>query len=234
MVGSTLVRESQATILTQAGPEIGVASTKAFVAQVVAAYLLAIRMGRARGVLSLERGRELVSDLRLLRPMMESLLGERAVSEVRAIAQQNQGQRGFLFLGRGINFPIALEGALKLKEISYVHAEGYPAGEMKHGPIALIDPTMSILVVNSAGPLAEKVRSNLEQVRARGGHVIAIGSDPQSLALADEHVAVPVCSEWLSPILNVIPLQLVAYHMADLKGLDIDKPRNLAKSVTVE
>jgi len=234
VVGSTLVREAQATILTHAGPEIGVASTKAFVAQVVAAFLFAVRLGRARGVLSLERGRELVSELRLLRPKMESLLGERAVSEVRAIAQKNQGQKGFLFLGRGINYPIALEGALKLKEISYVHAEGYPAGEMKHGPIALIEPAMSILVVNSAGPLAEKVRSNLEQVRARGGHVIAIGSDKESIAQSDEHVLVPECSEWLSPILNVIPLQLVAYHMADLKGFDIDKPRNLAKSVTVE
>ncbi|MBL8860655.1 MAG: glutamine--fructose-6-phosphate transaminase (isomerizing) [Planctomycetes bacterium] len=234
VLGSTLVREAQATILTQAGPEIGVASTKAFVAQCVAAYLFAVRLGRARGVLSLQQGRELVSDLRLLRPQMESLLGERAVSEVRAIARQNQSQRGFLFLGRGINYPIALEGALKLKEISYVHAEGYPAGEMKHGPIALIDPEMSILVVASRGPLAEKVRSNLEQVRARGGHVIVIGSDEESIAKSDEHVRVPVCSEWLSPILNVIPLQLVAYHMADLKGLDIDKPRNLAKSVTVE
>ncbi len=234
VVGSTLVREAQATILTHAGPEIGVASTKAFVAQVVAAFLFAVRLGRARGVLSLEKGRELVSELRLLRPKMESLLGERAVSEVRAIAQKNLGQKGFLFLGRGINYPIALEGALKLKEISYVHAEGYPAGEMKHGPIALIEPAMSILVVNSAGPLAEKVRSNLEQVRARGGHVIAIGSDKESIAVSDEHVLVPECSEWLSPILNVIPLQLVAYHMADLKGLDIDKPRNLAKSVTVE
>ncbi len=234
VAGSTLVRESQATLLTHAGPEIGVASTKAFVAQIVAAYLLAVRLGRARGVISAEAGRELVHELRLLRPRMESLLGESAVSRVRAIAQQNQDQRGFLFLGRGINFPVALEGALKLKEISYVHAEGYPAGEMKHGPIALIDPKMSILVVNSAGSLAEKVRSNLEQVRARGGRVIAIGSDLESLALADERVAVPECSEWLSPVLNVIPLQLVAYHMADLKGLDIDKPRNLAKSVTVE
>jgi glucosamine--fructose-6-phosphate aminotransferase (isomerizing) len=234
VIGSTLVRESQATILTHAGPEIGVASTKAFVAQCVAAFLLAVRIGRARGTISLEEGAELVSELRLLRPKMESLLGEHAVSAVRAIAQNNRSQRGFLFLGRGINYPIALEGALKLKEISYVHAEGYPAGEMKHGPIALIDPLMSILVVNSAGPLAEKVRSNLEQVRARGGRVIAIGSDEESLRLADEHVRVPECSEWLSPILNVIPLQLVAYHMADLKGLDIDKPRNLAKSVTVE
>jgi glucosamine--fructose-6-phosphate aminotransferase (isomerizing) len=211
-----------------------VASTKAFVAQVVAAYLLAVRLGRARGVLDAARGRELLSELRLLRPRMESLLGERAVGEVRAIAERNQHQKGFLFLGRGINFPVALEGALKLKEISYVHAEGYPAGEMKHGPIALIEPRMSVLVVNSAGALAEKVRSNLEQVRARGGHVIAIGSDEPSLQLAHEALRVPASSEWLSPLLNVVPLQLVAYHMAGLKGCDIDKPRNLAKSVTVE
>ena len=232
--GSTLVRESAAVILTQAGPEIGVASTKAFVAQVAAAFLLAVRLGRARGVLDAERGRELVGELRLLRPKMEAMLGERAVEEVRAIAARHQQAKGFLFLGRGINFPVALEGALKLKEISYVHAEGYAGGEMKHGPIALIEPAMSVLALVPKGALAEKMRSNVEQVRARGGKVICIGSDEEALKLADERVEVPESSEWLAPILNVIPLQLVAYHMAALKGCDIDKPRNLAKSVTVE
>ncbi len=232
--GSTLVREADATILTQAGPEIGVASTKAFVAQIVAAFLFAVRLGRARGTLNAAKGRELLSELRLLRPKMEQMLGERAVAEVHAIAVNNQDQKGFLFLGRGINFPIALEGALKLKEISYVHAEGYAAGEMKHGPIALIEPSMSVVVVNADGHVADKVRSNIEQVRARGGHVIGIASDPETWPLCDERVEVPECSEWLSPILNVIPLQLLAYHMALLKGADIDKPRNLAKSVTVE
>jgi len=234
VTGSTLVRDAQATILTKAGPEIGVASTKAFVAQVVAAFMFSVRLGRARGTLSADQGRALVDELRLLRPKMEQMLGERAVKEVRGIAEKNQNQKGFLFLGRGVNYPIALEGALKLKEISYVHAEGYPAGEMKHGPIALIEPSMTIVVINSKGHVADKVRSNIEQVRARGGHVVGIGSDEESLALADERVEVPDCSEWLSPILNVIPLQLLAYHMADLKGCDIDKPRNLAKSVTVE
>jgi glucosamine--fructose-6-phosphate aminotransferase (isomerizing) len=232
--GSTLVREVQARILTHAGPEIGVASTKAFVAQVVAAYLLALRMGRARGMLSASRGREMIDELRLLRPQMEQMLGERAVKEVHAIAERHQRAKGFLFIGRGINYPVALEGALKLKEISYVHAEGYAAGEMKHGPIALIEPSMAIVAINSRGPLADKTRSNIEQVRARGGRVITVGSDVESLELADERVEVPECSEWLSPVLNVIPLQLLAYHMAGLKGADIDKPRNLAKSVTVE
>ena len=232
--GSTLVRDADATILTAAGPEIGVASTKAFVAQVVAAFMLGVRLARARGVLTPAQGRELVLELRLLRPKMEQMLGERAVREVHEIAAANQDQKGFLFLGRGINYPVALEGALKLKEISYVHAEGYPAGEMKHGPIALIEPSMSIVVLNSKGRVADKVRSNIEQVRARGGRVISIGSDPESWTLGDARVEVPECSEWLSPILNVIPLQLLAYHMASLKGCDIDKPRNLAKSVTVE
>ncbi len=234
VAGSTLVRDADATILTKAGPEIGVASTKAFTAQVAAAFMLAVRLGRARGVLTPAQGRELVQELRLLRPRMEQMLGERAVAEVHEIAVENQHQKGFLFLGRGINYPVALEGALKLKEISYVHAEGYPAGEMKHGPIALIEPSMSIVVINSKGHVAEKVRSNIEQVRARGGRVIAIGSDAPSWDLSDERVEVPESSEWLSPILNVIPLQLLAYHMASLKGCDIDKPRNLAKSVTVE
>ncbi len=232
--GSTLVRESQALILTQAGPEIGVASTKAFVAQVVAAYLLAVRLGRARGTLDARRGRELLGELRLLRPKMEAMLGERAVEEVQAIAARHQDAKGFLFLGRGIEYPLALEGALKLKEISYVHAEGYAGGEMKHGPIALIEPAISILALVPRGALAEKMRSNVEQVRARGGQVICIGSDTEALKLADERVEVGESSEWLAPLLNVIPLQLVAYHMALLKGCDIDKPRNLAKSVTVE
>jgi glucosamine--fructose-6-phosphate aminotransferase (isomerizing) len=234
VAGSTLVRESEAVILTHAGPEIGVASTKAFVAQIVAAYLLAMRLGRARGAISASEGRAMIEELRLLRPRMEQMLGERAVKEVHEIAVRHQNAKGFLFLGRGVNYPVALEGALKLKEISYVHAEGYAAGEMKHGPIALIEPSMSIVAITSQGPLADKTRSNIEQVRARGGQVICVGSDGESLELADERVEVPECSENLSPVLNVIPLQLLAYHMAGLKGCDIDKPRNLAKSVTVE
>jgi glucosamine--fructose-6-phosphate aminotransferase (isomerizing) len=234
VAGSTMVRECDAALMTQAGPEIGVASTKAFVAQLVAAYLLAVRLGRAKGVLDAARGRGLLADLRLLRPKLEQLLSEGFRGRMREIARHHQGVKGFLFLGRGINYPIALEGALKLKEISYMHAEGYAAGEMKHGPIAMIEPWMTSVVITGHGLMAEKVRSNIEQIRARGGPVIAVGSDRESLELADEAVEVPECSEWLSPILNVVPLQFLAYEIALLRGCDIDKPRNLAKSVTVE
>ncbi|MCE9594915.1 MAG: glutamine--fructose-6-phosphate transaminase (isomerizing) [Planctomycetes bacterium] len=232
--GSTVVRESDAVILTHAGPEIGVASTKAFVAQVIAGFMLAVRLGRARKTLSVERGRELLDELRRLRPRLEGLLSERTVDAVRAIAAKHVKAKGFFFLGRGVNFPVALEGALKLKEISYVHAEGYAAGEMKHGPIALIEPGMPIVVINSPGKVADKVRSNIEQVKARGGHVIVVGADRESLELADDAIEVPESDEFLSPVLNVVPLQLFAYHHALLRGCDIDKPRNLAKSVTVE
>ncbi len=234
VMGSTVVRESESTILTHAGPEIGVASTKAFVAQVVAAFLLAVRLGRARGTLSVEQGRDLLDELRRLRPRMEALLAPATVERVGAIARAHVDAKGFFFLGRGVNFPIALEGALKLKEISYVHAEGYAAGEMKHGPIALISKGMPIVVVNSPGAVADKVRSNLHEVKARGGHVISVGSDAASHELADETIEVPATIEALSPVLNVIPLQLFAYHHALARGCDIDKPRNLAKSVTVE
>jgi glucosamine--fructose-6-phosphate aminotransferase (isomerizing) len=234
VIGSTVVRESEATILTHAGPEIGVASTKAFTAQVVASFLLAVRMARARGTIDEAQGQELLDDLRRLRPRLEGLLTEATVAKVRAIAQRHQNAKGFFFLGRGINFPVALEGALKLKEISYVHAEGYAAGEMKHGPIALIEPGMPVVVIASPGRVSDKVRSNIEQVKARGGHVIVIGADEDARSLGDESIEVPQASEWLSPVLNVIPLQLFSYHHALLRGCDIDKPRNLAKSVTVE
>ena len=156
------------------------------------------------------------------------------MAEVRRLARLYVQQDGFLFLGRGVNFPVAMEGALKLKEISYMHAEGYAAGEMKHGPIALIDPGMTIIVVNSKGRVSEKVRANIEQTKARGGVVLSVGSDPESHEIADESLHVPETDEWLSPILNAVPLQLLSYYIADLRGCDIDKPRNLAKSVTVE
>jgi glucosamine--fructose-6-phosphate aminotransferase (isomerizing) len=234
VAGSTMVREVQSHILTQAGPEIGVASTKAFVAQVVVAYMLAVRLGRAQGVIDAEQGRRLVRDLRLLRPGLERLLSDEMVQKIQAISQRHKGVKGFLFLGRGVNFPIALEGALKLKEISYMHAEGYAAGEMKHGPIAMIEAWMTSVVITGHGAMAEKVRSNIEQIRARGGPVIAVGADQASLNLADEAIEVPASSVWLSPILNVIPLQMLSYEIARMRGCDIDKPRNLAKSVTVE
>ena len=234
VIGSTLVRESSATILTEAGPEIGVASTKAFVAQLVAAFLLAVRLGRAKGTLDADQGRELLDELRRLRAKLESMLTPDVTEAIRELADRHRNVKGFLFLGRGINFPVALEGALKLKEISYMHAEGYPAGEMKHGPIALVEPDLTTVVVNSEGGVSDKSRANIEQVKARGGRVIAVGSDALSHEIAEEFVPVPRCVEWLSPILNVIPLQLLSYHVADLRGCDIDKPRNLAKSVTVE
>jgi glucosamine--fructose-6-phosphate aminotransferase (isomerizing) len=234
VAGSTQVRESDQVVLTHAGPEIGVASTKAFTAQVVAAFLVALRMGRARGFLGEDPARVLLSELRLLRPKLEGMLSDKNQAIVREHARKQVEAKGFLFLGRGVNYPVALEGALKLKEISYMHAEGYPAGEMKHGPIALIDPGMTIVAINSKGRVAEKVRSNIEQVKARGGVVVSVGNDPQSHQISGASIHVPDCSEWLSPILNTVPLQLLAYHIADLRGCDIDKPRNLAKSVTVE
>ena len=169
-----------------AGPEIGVASTKAFTAMVVAGYLLAIRLGRARGRIDRARGAELLGELQQLHPKVQQLLGEAEVARVREAAERHADAKGFLFLGRGINYPIALEGALKLKEISYVHAEGYPAGEMKHGPIALIEPGMSTLVVAARDGVAEKVLSNIEQVKARGGEVVCVGADPACLEVADE------------------------------------------------
>lgn len=232
--GSTLTRDCSRNILTHAGPEIGVASTKAFTAQLIAAYLFALRLGRARGTIDESKGREMIEELRHLRPKMETLLTQEYSNHIREIAKRHISAKGFLFLGRGVNYPIALEGALKLKEISYVHAEGYAAGEMKHGPIALIEPALTTLVINTEGRVANKVRSAIEQVKARKGPVIAVGSDPESAELAEDVLAVPKTSEWLSPLLNVVPLQLFAYHFADLKGCDIDKPRNLAKSVTVE
>jgi len=233
-VGSTMVRESEAAILLQAGPEIGVASTKAFLAMLVASVLFAVRLGRARGTLALAEARTLLGELGRMRMNLERLLAREVVEGIRALAERHKDQRGFLFLGRGINYPIALEGALKLKEISYLHAEGYPAGEMKHGPIAMIDRQMTTFVIAARDSVASKVRSNIEQIRARGGPVVCVGDDEESLAVADERIVVPGLSPWLSPIANVVPLQLFAYHVALARGCDIDKPRNLAKSVTVE
>ena len=232
--GASQVREADAVILTQAGPEIGVASTKAFTAQVAAGILFAIRLGRAKGTLSAERARELLQGMRGLRSQMEQLLTQSKCEDMRSVARRHAAAKGFLFIGRGINYPIALEGALKLKEISYVHAEGYAAGEMKHGPIALIDPGMTIVCLNGQSPLADKMRSNVEQVQARGGVVLSVGSDQATHDLARDVCMVPAALDILSPLLNVIPLQLFSYYIAEQRGCDIDKPRNLAKSVTVE
>jgi glucosamine--fructose-6-phosphate aminotransferase (isomerizing) len=231
---STIARESHDVLYTHAGPEIGVASTKAFTTQLVALYLVALKLGIARGRVKREQARQRLAELLRLPRLVEQTL--QLDEPVRAIAQKYFKARDFLFLGRGIMFPIAMEGALKLKEISYIHAEGYAAGEMKHGPIALIDEHMPVLVIANQSAVYDKVVSNLEQVRSRDGKVIAIASegDADIAAKANEVIRIPDAGEYLTAILATIPLQLLAYHVACLKGTDVDQPRNLAKSVTVE
>jgi glucosamine--fructose-6-phosphate aminotransferase (isomerizing) len=231
---STIARESHDVLYTHAGPEIGVASTKAFTTQLVVLYLLALKLGMERKKLV---GRELdsaVEDLRRLPRMVEETL--QLDSQIRQVAHRFFRVPNFLFLGRGIMYPIALEGALKLKEISYIHAEGYAAGEMKHGPIALIDENMPVLVIANQSPVYDKVVSNLEEVRARDGQVIAIAStgDQKIAERADAVIRIPDLGEYLTAIVATLPVQLLAYHVATLKGTDVDQPRNLAKSVTVE
>jgi glucosamine--fructose-6-phosphate aminotransferase (isomerizing) len=231
---STIARESDDVLYTHAGPEIGVASTKAFVTQVVALYLLALKLAQIRGLLQGDDLSERLHDLMRLPRLVEKTLG--LDREIAAIARRYFKADDFLFLGRGIMFPIAMEGALKLKEISYIHAEGYAAGEMKHGPIALIDENMPVVVIANSGPLFDKLVSNLEQVRARDGRVIAVATEG-SVELADkanEVIHIPDLGDFLTSILAVVPLQLLAYHVATLRGTDVDQPRNLAKSVTVE
>jgi glucosamine--fructose-6-phosphate aminotransferase (isomerizing) len=233
-VGSTLSRESDGVLYTHAGPEIGVASTKAFTSQLAALYLLALALGRARGRIDAARSQELLSELVRLPQQMEQVL--RLDAELEQLASRFYTASNFLYLGRGINYPIALEGALKLKEISYIHAEGYPAGEMKHGPIALITEEMPVVFVAPRDKTFEKVLGNIEEVKTRGGIVIALSdeTDPRLMAKVDHLVSVPHTSAHLMPLLLVIPLQLLAYHIAVRKGCDVDQPRNLAKSVTVE
>ncbi|MGZ8431759.1 MAG: glutamine--fructose-6-phosphate transaminase (isomerizing) [Candidatus Deferrimicrobiaceae bacterium] len=234
VVSSTIARGSDGVIYTHAGPEIGVASTKAFTTQLVALYLLGLRLGRARRILSrTDLSSHLLELSDLARKIEEVLKRE---EEIAAIARKYKDSRDFLYLGRGLSYPIALEGALKLKEISYIHAEGYPAGEMKHGPIALIDERMPVLVLCARGETYEKTLSNLEEARTRGGRIIAVGTegDTDLQDKAEDVFFLPPCGELARPILEVVPLQLLAYHMAVLKGTDVDQPRNLAKSVTVE
>jgi len=234
VVGSSLARESDGVLYTHAGPEIGVASTKAFTAQLTALYLLALHLGRVRGVVSVEEGKAWLDRFVTLPSHVEHLLGREA--ELVAIAKRYHIHRNFLYLGRGINYPIALEGALKLKEISYIHAEGYAAGEMKHGPIALIDKDMPVVVLAPRDRLYEKTVSNLMEVNARGAPVIAFVTEGERDLgkTADAVFTMPAVHPLLSPILFTVPLQLLAYHMAVLRGTDVDQPRNLAKSVTVE
>ena len=237
--GSMLTREAAGTLLTHAGPEIGVASTKAFTSQLVALALLTLHLGRLRGTLSADRCRELLHELAKVPHLMEDAL--RASGRIEEMSKFFAQAKDFLFLGRGINYPIALEGALKLKEISYIHAEGYPAGEMKHGPIALIDDQMPVVALLTPGRTYEKMLSNVQEVKARGGKVLAITAQGDKdarqvldLTAGDIIVDVPPVDEVWSPLLNVLPLQLLAYHTAVRAGRDVDQPRNLAKSVTVE
>ncbi len=233
-IGSQAMRVADGYISMQTGPEIGVASTKAFTAPLVDLYMLAVLLGDLRGTLKPEDRRRLVADLALAPDLVGRCLDREA--EVFKVAQALKDTRDALYLGRGINMPIAYEGALKLKEISYIHAEGYPAGEMKHGPIALIDRAMPVVALAPQDPWHEKMISQIEQAKARGGIVVAVATegDERVAALADHVLWVPAAPWLLSPVVTVIPLQLLAYHIASLRGLDVDQPRNLAKSVTVE
>jgi glutamine---fructose-6-phosphate transaminase (isomerizing) len=239
--GSMIVREADGTILTHAGPEIGVASTKAFTGQMIALYLLGLYLGQLRGVLSEDEARFHAQELAELPVKLEHLLNDSDYIE--ELAKEFFRSTDFLYLGRGINFPVALEGALKLKEISYIHAEGYPAGEMKHGPNALIDERLPVLFINTreegnrASELRyEKTHSNIVEVKAREGIVISVLTEGDSISsvVSDHVIELPAASDLLSPILSIIPLQLLAYHIAVRRGCDVDQPRNLAKSVTVE
>ena len=233
VVGSTLARETQAGVYLHAGPEIGVASTKAFTSQVAVLALISARLGRQRH-LSAERSAELLLGLRSSPQAIESVL--RLDDAIQDLVARHIDRQNWLYLGRGVNFPVALEGALKLKELSYIHAEGIPAAEMKHGPLALIDRGMPVVVVAPRDHTTDKVIANIEEVRARGGHVIAIATDGdrELASVADDVIFVPPVLPALSPLVTTVPLQLIAYHAALLRGHDVDRPRNLAKSVTVE
>jgi glutamine---fructose-6-phosphate transaminase (isomerizing) len=221
-------------IYTHAGPEIGVASTKAFTTQMVALYLLGLHLARSLGRMPQETLSQNIQDMLELPGKIEEMLSE--TEKLMRWAKRYSGAQDFLYLGRGILYPIALEGALKLKEISYIHAEGYAAGEMKHGPIALIDENMPVMVLVQRGPLYEKMLSNVQEVKARGGQVLALIEETPDEKIGEEEqqFVIPKTSTWLSPVLFTIPLQLLAYHIAVLRGTDVDQPRNLAKSVTVE
>jgi glucosamine--fructose-6-phosphate aminotransferase (isomerizing) len=241
VVGSMITREASGTVYTHAGPEIGVASTKAFTAQLAALFLLAVYLGRIRHTLSPDEARALLTELNRLPGKLEALLARDEDCE--DLAKEYSRSQDFLFLGRGIHYPIALEGALKLKEISYIHAEGYPAGEMKHGPNALIDEKLPVVIIATCDrndPASvqryEKTLSNVKEVKARSGKVIAIATEgDEEIREAVDHVLfVPPAPELLLPILEIVPLQLLAYHIAVRRGCDVDQPRNLAKSVTVE
>ena len=233
VVGSTIAQEADGGVYLHAGPEIGVASTKAYTSQCVALSMLALHFGRLRHI-SYDDGRRMIEQLQELPDQLQAALESNHM--IGDIATKYASANNFLYLGRHFNFPTALEGALKLKEISYIHAEGYPAAEMKHGPIALVDDHTPSIFVMPRGFIYDKVMSNLEEIKARGGPVLAIAEegDDRVTGIADDVVFIPRVPEWLQPIVSIIPLQLLAYHIAVLRGCDVDKPRNLAKSVTVE
>jgi glucosamine--fructose-6-phosphate aminotransferase (isomerizing) len=236
VMGSAMTREADMSVLTNAGPEIGVASTKAFTTQLVTLYMLAVKLGRMRGTLTVKAAQEHLTHLTEIPKMIEDVL--KCEASVKRVAREFMNAQDFLFLGRGPMHPVALEGALKLKEISYIHAEGYAGGEMKHGPIALIDEKMPVVVIAPRQPHVayEKIIGNIEEVRARGGKVIAIidEGDEHVAGLADHVIRIPPACALLAPVVATIPLQLLAYHVAEMRGNDVDQPRNLAKSVTVE
>jgi glucosamine--fructose-6-phosphate aminotransferase (isomerizing) len=234
VVGSTIAREADGGIYLHAGPEIGVASTKAFTSQVVALTLFTVRMARLRGNITAEQGRHILKELQALPEKVELVL--ELNDAVRELARIYKSASNALYLGRGYNFPTALEGALKLKEISYIHAEGLPAAEMKHGPIALIDENMPVIIVAPHDAIYSKILSNIQEVKARGGRIIAVATDGNSdlAGMVDHLILVPDTIDMLTPILTTIPLQLLAYHVAVMRGCNVDMPRNLAKSVTVE
>lgn len=234
VVGSSIARATQGGSYTHAGPEIGVASTKAFTAQVTVLTLMALHMGKVRGTLTESRYRQLLYEMEAIPSKIEEVL--KLNDQLREIAYSYKDSRNALYLGRGVSFPVALEGALKLKEISYIHAEGYPAAEMKHGPIALIDEEMPVFVIATKGANYEKVVSNIQEVKARKGKITAVvtSGDKEVKSMADYVIEIPETDEFLVPLIAVIPLQLLSYHIAVMRGCNVDQPRNLAKSVTVE
>ncbi len=234
VVGSSIARLSHAGAYTHAGPEIGVASTKAFTGQLAVLTMIALKIGYAKGTLPAERFHKLCGELAAIPEKVAIVLKQSEA--IKALAEKYKDARDFLYLGRGYNFPVALEGALKLKEISYIHAEGYPAAEMKHGPIALVDDTLPVVFIATHDMYHEKIISNMQEIKARKGKVIAVitEGDTVTTGIADDVIAVPAADEIVAPILSVIPMQLLAYYIGVSKGLDVDKPRNLAKSVTVE
>ncbi|OLY92581.1 glutamine--fructose-6-phosphate transaminase [Cnuella takakiae] len=234
VVGSSISRASHAGAYTHAGPEIGVASTKAFTAQLAVLTMMALAVAKKKGTITEQRYQTLLKELEAVPEKVSKLL--KSVDGIKALAEKYKDAEDFLYLGRGFNFPVALEGALKLKEISYIHAEGYPAAEMKHGPIALVDETLPVVFIATRDSYHEKVISNMQEIKARKGMVISVinEGDEQSISLSNDVIIVPEADEVIAPMLSVIPMQLLAYYIGVARGLDVDKPRNLAKSVTVE